>query len=41
MLKTSAVDARVFTLNDLVGELNDRGISIKKVTKIPDSKITV
>lgn len=27
-LKTSAVDSRIFSLKDLVGELNDRGIGI-------------
>ena len=40
-LKNDAVDARVFTLNDLLGELNDRGLNIQKVTELPDSKIGI
>jgi hypothetical protein len=37
-IKTTAVGSRVFTLEDLIGEMNDRGLNIQKVTHLPDSQ---
>ena len=38
-IKISAVSSRVFTLKDLVSELNDRGIGVSKTTKLPESNL--
>lgn len=38
-IKKSAVGSRIFTLRDLVNELNDRGINVSKTAKLPESNI--
>lgn len=35
-IKKSAVGSRVFTLRDLINELNDRGINVSKTAKLPE-----
>ena len=38
-IKNNAVGSRVFTLKDLLGELNDRGLNIHKITELPESTL--
>ena len=38
-IKVAAVGSRVFTLKDLVAELNTLGINVSKTTKLPDGNI--
>ena len=40
-IKNQAVETRVFTLKDLLGELSDRGISVHKITELPDSNLAI
>ena len=40
-IKNQAVETRVFTLKDLLGELSDRGISVHKITELPDSNLVI
>lgn len=40
-IKNSAVGSRVFTLKDLLAELNDRGMNIHKITELPESNIEI
>ncbi len=38
-IKVSAVGSRVFTLRDLVSELNSRGVSVSKITKLTEGNL--
>jgi hypothetical protein len=38
-IKLSCVSSRVFTLEDLVGELNDRGVAVGKTTQVHQGNV--
>lgn len=38
-IKLTCVSSRVFTLEDLVGELNDRGVSVGKIAKVHQGNV--